>query len=223
MQQVRQLLQHRQPFVFFWVFALGALASLHVLHIGRYWTEWMFGGRYSLMAVFVFFAGAVWLLRQGGRLRDVAVVLLVAGTVHGAVAAWGTGIGVWRGKPAYQGRAELIAWLNEACADARRKTIVTWAPLGRRLAPWTPRAAYHDLEVDDGMGSVNRVFAHSSADLIIVQRGERDNLPMDWEDFDTRFNPVARDVAGADIFRPREDGGLAEHGVPPSVGASEPP
>lgn len=195
-------------------FAIGAFLALHTMHMEPLAaSEWVFGGRWALPCVFLFFGAFVLLLRRpSGPWRAAATILISASIYLGVTTVKAETERVEGRKD--RGPSALAQWLNRRQAQ-RGKLIVAY----RRpqvIMIDTPEVGYHWYHNNTSLRDVERMVTHLGADYLVAPRG-RFGFERDRRAFNASFRLVKK-IGRTRIYEPTS--ALLEQRVAPSRGAT---
>ena len=201
----REWVRCRLPEIFFVVFALIAMLSVHAVHMksGR---VWLFGARQGLASCFALFLGFVLLLSRPGMQRKLAVTLFVCSSIFG-VSSLTRQTFVAAQSDAHQGEGlkALIEWVNRvATPGAERQIFAVPFDLGKTIAPYTPGAAYQEFSPNEWF-SLAPAFADGlGVRFWVLATGSLDGAPpADRAWFELHFEKLNNDLSGYETWRRR--------------------
>ncbi len=202
-------IERHLPLVFFLGFAAAAFLSVHAIHMTS-WGEWPFAGRHGLFSVFAVFVALVWLLRDGQQLRAATIALVLISSIAG----WYFCNRYHRDEELrpkvheYLNARPLIEILNAEAArlpDKERLVVVVNAGFGKRLAPFTPRVAFHELTRDSTVDEVRTMFIKLGARLFVFEPNSTVGFKLPKATLLANFEGPVRRSGFAEIYRFRQD------------------
>lgn len=183
------------------LFGLGAFVSLHGMHLHpSAGPEWLFGGRWAIPALFLFFLSLVALVRARGGWRTVAVFLLCAGVFMGLSHVRRASNTIAARKPATVAEPPLVTWLNGMARRRGPFTAVFKSP--QAIAYLTPRVRYHWHHEETSLQDVEAMVTELGADYVILQTGHPHAFITPRAPFNEAFERVAV-LPGYRVYAPR--------------------
>ena len=187
---------------------IGGVLSLHAIHKAMF-TPWNFGSRHGLTAGFAIVAALMYLARRPVLGRVIALFLVCAGAyfgfwrlAHGPDAAeaheWG----------AAQNQA-ITDWLHDRAAAEPGLVVVAPDIEVQKLARFTDGVGYHWFYRTTTWDEIDFFFGERGARYLLLHDGHAPWLRLDARNkqvFSRRFTPVAADLSGFSVYRPRQPG-----------------
>ncbi|MEQ9320680.1 MAG: hypothetical protein RIF41_16055, partial [Polyangiaceae bacterium] len=172
------------------LFGLGAFLSLHGMHLHpSAGPEWLFGGRWAIPTLFLFFLSLVALVRAGGGWRTVGVFLLCAGVFVGLSHVRRDANKIAARKPATVAEPPLVTWLNRMARRRGPFTAVFKSP--QAIAYLTPEVRYHWHHEQTSLEDVEAMVTELGADYVILQTGHPHAFITPRAPFNAAFKRVA--------------------------------
>lgn len=192
--------------------AIGGVLSLHTIHKALF-TPWNFGSRHGLTAGFAIVAALLYLARRPALGRVLALFLVAASAYFG----------FWRistrldtrdtpGNDHVQWTAAynqpIVDWLHARAAAEPGLVVVAPDIELQKLARFTDGVGYHWLFRTTTWDELDFFFRDRGARYLLlrVDKAKGLGLARDRRRFARSFTPVAADLSGFAVFRPREAG-----------------
>lgn len=154
--------------VFFVVFALGGLVSLHLIH-KVYFIEWNFARRQSIICLFAFFAAWTYLVRHRYlAIRVLAIALLVASTAQGLALVHNRSLASLSNEGPNPKLQQLTRWLNERAEARDGITVAINRQMAQRAAPYTTEVGYHWIHVKTTVDDLQTLINEFGVQYVIL-------------------------------------------------------
>jgi hypothetical protein len=204
LDESRELWRKWRPQIFFIIFAIIGMVSLHLIHIS-YWEGWIVGRRHGITAVFIFFLSIVLLFRSHRYLRFLAIVILLLSLLNTCLIYSGSYRAIDKQSWVFPRIVGLIAFLNDRSSQEERPIVIAETPLAKRLAPFTPNTAYHEMVEQDQMREVEIYFRQFKGELLLLIPNDGFTKRLIEQGLLEKFDLLEHDVSGVDVYNPRKD------------------
>lgn len=180
----------RIAMTFAFLFGLAAFVSLHGMHLNpSAGPQWLFGGRWAIPTLFLFFLSLVALVRAGGAWRAAGVFLLCAGVFVGLAHVRRATNKIEARKPGPRREAPLVAWLNDATRRRGPFTAVYKSP--QPIAYLTPDVRYQWHHAGTSLRDLEAMVTELGVDYVILQTGRPFAFITPRAPFNAAFRRVA--------------------------------
>ena len=191
----------RVPMVFFIVFAVGGLLSLHTIHKHTAYSQWVFQRRHGLTAAFLFYLSLLYLLvRSVVPGRALGVLILCTSTCMGLATTRGIAEKSLKSKSARPYRPALVKFLYKE-RDARGGKLVIALRQPQPLAPHTDGIGYHWFGSHTTYDDIAFMVTDLNVDFVVM--GKSNMRFMRSRRWKKNFKKVGR-KNGHRIFKPNK-------------------